>query len=922
VLGMLVGEAQSGKTTALLKLTDALARQAVNDDAKPPTTPIPVYITASLFRPLPTAAPAEALLTLASSACGQSIEVFRALWDEERRPVCLLIDGLDEIPSAVRSAFKESLQALTARRKGHSIITSCRPGTFCDDISEDLRQDPAYTEWAFLPLDEREVMQLLRAYSPESDGENGQYVMFHAAGASVADGNGKKGPNAQAPPGVLLNRTGLLVGYARASKHASPGTAPQSPFEMYQLVIESLLPGQRHGASRSDFNYTRVQRPVLAYLAFTLLRTGKASLDIDDALCRAIEDLLQSCQTRYGRSRHIMPREWDVEQFIDDLKQLPMLNAEVAAENRIQFANSSYRDYFAAVYLREPSMPWPDVLKAVNESNPEKWLETLVMLADARDDANVQTLIQTLFSADPLPATDIWMERRPPTAPMPSNLYRDYFQDTAPNPANVALHPSQAYLSTLLRHTDLKVRLSAIASLTQLGLSATESLLDVIESDNSLTQAVATHGLLHLGESLAIPQSPMPPLITIEGDGIRVRTNGCCNLTIGPLVLCDVPLQMKAAVDARFGTLDFDLVSASWGAAFWSNRVSWFAYDSFRDDGVVNWVKLARRCMTVARCAEYVYAKALSRPNLSALTSELAYAAATYDLFGDSIATDLGMPWRLSEDVPTWQIPADVIDYVQSSYRELRWLFDRTNRREMLTRGLFFEGFAEKPSGSLIRQEHLGIKSDHVLVQSNEDVGAQDLPAQTICSYVAHFERIEGMTDKTAFVAIDIKRVTPGNYLAAETLTLGTFVKARQVTESSLTGVRVGEIDGDAGVRGIRVRLVADFGDWKDSSFTGIQATLSQQRIIQRHFDALTEAVTANVTNDSQKSVALSKVDILRQETSKGTQASDRQIAKLVSDLAKLVIATKPPLAAMFTSPPLNGVIGDISRFALEQLAS
>ena len=101
----------------------------------------------------------------------------------------------------------------------------------------------------------------------------------------------------------------------------------------------------------------------------------------------------------------------------------------------------------------------------------------------------------------------------------------------------------------------------------------------------------------------------------------------------------------------------------------------------------------------------------------------------------------------------------------------------------------------------------------------------------------------------------------------------------------------------------------------------GAQAQV-QQGISAAELDRLF-APLVTLTRDlppDQRELAEQKVQELKQETAKGKSADDSRLAKLIDGVIALAPAAVSTVVGMFTTPILGGLVGPVTKFALDRI--
>ena len=168
----------------------------------------------------------------------------------------------------------------------------------------------------------------------------------------------------------------------------------------------------------------------------------------------------------------------------------------------------------------------------------ERWLYPSILLLGIAPQA--AGLFDTFFSDAPALAIEGWFEHRPQGLQAPGVIQSAYAQRTAAS-RRVGLSRCTEALSArllvrLLGHRDPRLRLKAARAVSQWGSQGIAPLLDAADQ-NPLVQAVATYALLHLGELdyRDSSESPVPPLLDVEGREFSFYSRGGCGGGIGAL---------------------------------------------------------------------------------------------------------------------------------------------------------------------------------------------------------------------------------------------------------------------------------------------------------------------------------------------------------------------------------------------------
>ncbi|MEM9388376.1 MAG: SUMF1/EgtB/PvdO family nonheme iron enzyme [Pseudomonadota bacterium] len=174
-----LGEPGAGKTHALKRVAAQLARDALADPAKP----LPLFVPLREWLAPPSGdtganAPGADLDVFLASHLDPLGENWRRLLDERRAAV--LLDGLNELPTAHRKPKAKAIRALADDERVPVVVASCRKNDFVDDLRLSL------DTLEILPLDEPRVRRFcsrhLRAVDAVSGEVRGEDLFWLLAG--------------------------------------------------------------------------------------------------------------------------------------------------------------------------------------------------------------------------------------------------------------------------------------------------------------------------------------------------------------------------------------------------------------------------------------------------------------------------------------------------------------------------------------------------------------------------------------------------------------------------------------------------------------------------------------------------------------------------------------------------------------------
>lgn len=645
---LISGDSGSGKTTLLLNIAQELAAKALENQ----TAPIPIYIQLNRFQ----GGDGSKLLAMAANVSGQEVRVLRALWSENRQPLCILLDGADEIPSLHVQNFIDKLKELSILlgAERHILILTSRPGLFQSQFRESVT---TFQDLIIPPLSNEQVNVFLQRYSA-------------TALSDILNLNNRV-------TGIVRN-PGLLTSIAISIESIQQHRLPTNSGQIYKLLIDYYLAK----CGDQQYDYWRVKRPVLVDLAFKIFSQDQNELVIDDSLCDQIAQQLELIYRRYDRNRVVMPNDWSTQGLLKELSGGEIITIEDSLENRLRFRERIYLEYFTAVYFEGLSADSSDIEHIKRDINAEKWFNPLIFLSGLK--GNNSMISDNFFSElQPQEAVDIWLEKRPYGIDAPSCIASELkSQITALDSlklTNYAEPLTERLMVRLLNSNNPVVRLQAVCALSQWGLSSIDMLLDASEDSNSVIKSVAQYALLHLGEPLLYGkgEKPLPPLIRAEGRNFSFQCYGGCNASIGPLRLIDMPNNIQVKLALNINDLDIDLFKEISAFTLWHNSPAWLAFSWFTAQKKVDWLGFAARCDWIAKQSFNIVQKIKSHSLLSSLSSELNQRAKYYAAFSQYFANDLGLTQQENKSHNTAE---GINKDIALTYFSLRNLFNPINR--------------------------------------------------------------------------------------------------------------------------------------------------------------------------------------------------------------------------------------------------
>jgi hypothetical protein len=614
---LVTGEAGSGKSTLLLHEVYHLAAQAETA----PDARLPLYLPLGSYA----GGGDTALLELAGAANKLPREGLAALWQKKQRPICLFLDGVEDVPDRHFPALSAAILGLCQAGAGtHSVIVACRPGPFADSFSaEAARLACPFSHFILLPLNDGEIFTLLNRYEAREL-------------ARLLDDRLRE----------VVQSPDLLSGLAQSVHLVEEAEIPRNAGQIYRLLVDRYLMGDDAGS----YDYALVKRPILATLAYRMLAGDQSALPRDESLYAAVAAELEKLDARYRRRRKAMPRGWSAEELLDELCATPLL-ARGGDSAQLRFAKRGYQDYFAATYLDLLGVRSPEMQALVPGLDPQAWIRPMILLLGLQPEAG--GLFDALYAGDARFAVQLWIENRPSGVEAPGLIVaacRQQGDKLRTSPLGGITEPVTARLLTgLLAGPDPRRRLQALGAAAQWGVGAADFLLAAAEDEQPLIQATAWYALLHLGEPDTWNDAyrPLPPLLEVTDGGLRFSGRGGGRLQVGPLTLLQVPRPALLTLDVEIGRLDFDPFAADTETKFapLATPPVLLAAALFEAKGQVDWVDLTLRYCLIADQAASLLPKLGQRPGLKKLAKQVRDRAASYASLGTLLADDLGYDW-------------------------------------------------------------------------------------------------------------------------------------------------------------------------------------------------------------------------------------------------------------------------------------
>jgi hypothetical protein len=751
---VLTGEAGSGKTTLLLH--EAWRLSHVTPDA--PAPPLPIYLSLHSFR----GGNANTLLEMAAAANELDPRAVQALWAEPTRPVCLMLDGGDETPH--RDELIDAILDLARRRSGppaeggppappetRSLVVACHPGP----LQDRLRSVPrGWNELLLLPLRRAEVDDIL--------------TRFDAASLiPLLDGRLRR----------VLRRPDLLAALAQSARGASADTLPRSAATIYGLYLAHVF-----ATAPGGYDYERVQRPLLARLAYEMLCERRTDVACDDTLYEWMASDLEALSRRYHRRRKVMPPDWSAEDLHDQLLASPVVDRAAGRGERITFSKPLYRDYFAAVHV---------VSTGVTGSAARELAKALAGAEDLRPlsfalgmDPAAGALLDVLPAASATLAAQVWLEHGPKGQPAPESIQLAYGARRAAIWSEV-LDPSLAgpIDGVATRPPDARQRFAIVDDLARQRPLPLRDLIEWVDDDHPLVRARAQYALLFAGD----PRGAFD--LASRNGRFAWQSYGAGAVTIGPLTLLRVPVAMAVDLAVDIRELDVDPFDASCEVAFIAPTPALFAGELFGSQGGVDWLDLLARLQAIASASAHLARPSPAPRGQEPFVAQLTRRAAEYAAVGQLLAADLGLPWEAVDPAESTETTAAA----EQTYRDLKSLFSQENQARTLRLSNLAEDNVVQASLSHKRAES-GAQVVHLKIGRVESTVADEIDAPP-------FVFVRSSQDVRAVEGATVRGVEIGvvNIIARELpllVHINNAMAVRHATDAVLEGIRVRTLEG------------------------------------------------------------------------------------------------------------------------------
>ena len=204
------------------------------------------------------------------------------------------------------------------------------------------------------------------------------------------------------------------------------------------------------------------------------------------------------------------------------------------------------------------------------------------------------------------------------------------------------------------------------------------------------------------------------------------------------------------------------------------------------------------------------------------IVEELSHCAITYDRLGRWIASDLGIPWPLSEPPSA---PTELLESCEQIYKELRLFFNRANRGRTLRGGAASgAGLDDSDIRRAAVNQNIGSLGGSAFAVNIDEIRSEqdefaDLPDLI---QVAFEQNIGSIIPGGSSRGVHVGRITPGRFQGTEVVSLTGSANVGSCEDGAIEGVIIDTISAWNGVR-IRFDLVV--GELTRARVVGISAS-------------------------------------------------------------------------------------------------
>jgi Domain of unknown function (DUF4062)/NACHT domain len=410
---LLIGSGGSGKTTLLKQLATSGAQRAVNDSRAP------IFIYLPLFRFDRGDGGFDLLLDRLSLAARLDRREFEIRWRDGRRPLVLLLDGLNEVAQAHQPSCSRALQTLLQNSPGlHRYVIASRPGSELEITFKHSTETHRLQLADMVDFGPQQIREYLEA-------QGGSDVLSRISGHLEA----------------MAANPFLLWAMARTLAR-SPAERLQSRGSLLRELIDRYIFQEREQSKPkprpTDYSYDRVKKLVLGELALKMTEDGITVVTDGPALQQQIANSLLTLAQQREQDRELplepevfMPKDFAAVSF---LREVVDNGVVVRDGDGLRFMHEAVQEYFASAALDrltvEDIVQRAPLLKLAQLDARGTMFETLVTWSGQSAPAKVIDVVECLQDKHPQLAAILAAEAGLPE-PLLDRLRHEFLSLTA-----------------------------------------------------------------------------------------------------------------------------------------------------------------------------------------------------------------------------------------------------------------------------------------------------------------------------------------------------------------------------------------------------------------------------------------------------------------------------------------------------------
>ena len=291
----------------------------------------------------------------------------------EKGKLFLLLDGLDEVKSSIRSQVVQAINDLLDKYDKCRVIITCRAAVYHNDFAESVEKTLDIKEFS-----DRQMRLFLEAWKSEMPPDKSINQLIQ----TLRD----------RPLIMELARNPLMLTIVAHLYTQVNFVLPQSRSDFYQESTHILLNQWQNNFNQ--YKESAHKRRVLQHLA--LFAQDNAGKQQKDDLSLDYQIVLEQVQ-KVLPSLNLNP-ETDTQLILREIVERSGLLLKIERGDKYQFAHLTLQEYFAATALREKENELIERFK----NDPKRWRETVKLWCGFA--GNSTNLIEVIYQEDSLTA--------------------------------------------------------------------------------------------------------------------------------------------------------------------------------------------------------------------------------------------------------------------------------------------------------------------------------------------------------------------------------------------------------------------------------------------------------------------------------------------------------------------------------------